>query len=127
MKAKTVEPLQNQSVIALHEAIIKGIQEKKGMSLISLDLTDVSDSISDFFIICHGDSPNQVRAIGESVQQVVKEELSERVGHSEGFDNLEWVLLDYFDCVVHIFLKEKRGFYNLEELWNDARITEYED
>lgn len=109
------------------EATIKGIQEKKGKSIVTLDLRKTDNSVTDFFIICHGDSSTQVDAIADSVMDELRMSLNERPWHKEGFENAEWILLDYFNVVVHVFQKETREFYNLEGLWADAQITEIED
>ncbi|RLD64155.1 MAG: ribosome silencing factor [Bacteroidetes bacterium] len=111
----------------LVENIIKGIQEKKGKSIVNLDITQLEQSIADNFIICHGDSNTQVDAIADSVEAFVKKELHERPLHKEGTQNSQWILLDYGMVIVHIFQKEYRDFYNLEGLWADAKIQTIEE
>ena len=108
----------------LAEIIIKGIQEKKGLDIISIDMRKIKNSISDFFIVCHGLSRTQVEAIAGSVEAEVKKAVSQNPWHMEGYENAEWILIDYVDVVVHIFQEEKRKFYNLERLWADAEIRE---
>jgi ribosome-associated protein len=110
----------------LAETAIKGIQEKKGHKIVSLDLRDVKGAISDYFIVCHGDSVKQVEAIAKSVEEEIYKTVGEDPWHREGLENCEWVLLDYINIVVHIFLKENRDFYGIEELWGDAETTHYE-
>lgn len=102
--------------------IIEGIRSRKGKDILYLDLSAIENSVTDSFIICHGDSTTQVAAIGDSVMQIVEEKLHEDVWHSEGYENAQWVLLDYGSIVVHIFQKYYRDFYNLEDLWADAKI-----
>ena len=100
----------------LVDVIIKGIQEKKGKEIINIDLTELENAVCEYFIICHGDSNIHVGAIADSVEQVVKEELNERANHKEGIENAQWILLDYNTIVVHVFQKQFRDFYKLEEL-----------
>lgn len=108
------------TTIQLAKAIIKGIQEKKGHNIICLNLTKINSTICDYFIICHGDSHRQVDAIASSIEEQTIKQANEKPWHREGIQNAEWVLLDYVNVVAHIFLKEKRDFYNLESLWADA-------
>jgi ribosome-associated protein len=107
--------------------IIEGILEKKGKEIVDLDLSKINSSICDHFIICHADSNTQVTAIADSIEKRVRDSLKEKVGHREGLENAMWVLLDYHDIVVHIFQKEVRGYYQLEELWGDAKISKIEE
>ena len=105
---------------------MRGIQEVKGHEILSIDLRKLPNSVSDFFIICHGTSSTQVEAIAKSVEKTVFLELKEDPVHKEGKENASWVLLDYFNVVVHIFVEEARHFYNLETLWADAEVKEIE-
>jgi ribosome-associated protein len=102
------------------EIAIKGMQEKKAKNIVCMDLRKVHNSVTDFFIICHGDSNTQVDAIAGSVEEEVRKALGEKPWHREGFENAEWILLDYVDVVVHVFQKEQRDFYRIEALWADA-------
>lgn len=104
----------------LAEIIVKGMQEKLGNDIVKLDLSGIPNSITDYFVICHGSSRSQVDAIAESVQFEVKKAIGISPSHKEGFENCEWILLDFFDVVVHIFQAEARDFYQLEKLWADA-------
>lgn len=99
--------------------------EKKARNVVMMDLRKVT-STTDFFVICTADSDTQVKAIADSIVEGTMSK-GVRVWHSEGMQALFWVVLDYVDVVVHIFLKEARSFYNLERLWSDAGITEIED
>ena len=105
------------------ELILEAIREKKGHDIVSIDLSEVNNSICDFFIICHGESVTQVGAITESIEKKLKEEARIRVHHVEGLRNSQWVLLDYFDILVHVFQEEFRSFFRLEELWADGKVT----
>lgn len=103
--------------------IIEGILEKKGKEVVNIDLRRLEYAACDNFIICHGDSGTQVKALAESVEDKLEEKLKIRVIHREGLENASWILLDYGSLVVHIFLKEARDYYKLEDLWGDADIT----
>jgi len=118
-KVKTKKK-KTQSPLTLHDVIIDSIQDKKGEEIVSLDLRAVHDAASDFFIICHVAVGVQVKTIADHIIDNVKEKTGQTPFHKEGFANLEWVLIDYVDVVVHIFLKSRREFYQLEELWDDA-------
>ncbi len=109
----------------LRDVIVEAVLDKKAEETVSLDLRKTDDAVADFFIICHATSRVQVKAIAENVIEKTRLALNEKPLHSEGFGNSEWVVLDYFDVVVHIFLKEKREFYQLEDLWHDAKRTEH--
>jgi len=111
----------------LVESVVKGIFEKKGKDVVKIDLRKLENRITDFFVICHGTSVTQVDAICDSVEDIVRKERSGKPWHVEGLDNCFWVLLDYGDVVVHVFLEEYRNFYSLESLWADAKIETVED
>lgn len=103
--------------------IINGIREKKGKEIITINLQDVENSICDHFVICEGDSSTQVNAIANSVEKEVREHLHKKTSNKEGFENAQWMILDYFDVIVHIFQPEARQHYRLEELWADAKCN----
>ena len=107
--------------------ILEAIKEKKGKQIVSINLTKVHNSISDYFVICHAESTTQVDAIADAIQVKVRKEAGIKAHHVEGKDNSQWILIDYFDTLVHIFLEEKRSFFNLEELWADGEIEHIED
>lgn len=111
----------------LKDKIIEGIQNKRGRKIISLDISQIENAITDYFVICHGTSNTHVDAIVESVIEKVNNEMNEKPFSKEGLKNLTWVLLDYENVVVHIFQEEYRKFYNLEDLWADAQIETYGD
>lgn len=107
--------------------VIEGIRKVKGHEIVLLDLRDIVQSVTDYFVICTGDSPVQVNAISESIQEGVEKKIKENPLSVEGKQNKQWIILDYADVVVHVFLKDWRSFYNLEELWGDAKIKQYEE
>jgi len=109
------------------ENVAKGIFEKKGYDVLKLDLRELENRIADFFVICHGTSTSQVDSICDSVEDTVRKNAGEKPLHIEGLDNCYWVLLDYGNVVVHIFLEEYRNFYSLESLWADAPTEAVED
>ena len=109
----------------LAEKISGLIFEKKGYDVKILNLVRLA-AFADFFVICSADSDTQVKAISDEVEKKLRDE-GIKTSHREGYNSLNWVLLDYFDVVVHIFRKESRAFYNLEKLWGDAIITEVKD
>jgi ribosome-associated protein len=110
----------------LHSCIIDAIIEKKGSDLISLELGKLPNAICQHFIICHAESNIQVSAIAQNIEDKTIEILGEKVWQKGGYENGIWVVLDYFDVVVHIFQTEWRKFYKLEELWADAKRTTFE-
>ena len=118
---------KNISSEALKEAIIKGMQEVKASDIVCIDLRKIPSAVTDFFVICHGNSFTQVEAISRSVAETTLKEINQKPWHQEGKTNAEWILLDYVDVVVHIFYKEAREFYNIEGLWADAQIEKIED
>ncbi|RYY62409.1 MAG: ribosome silencing factor [Chitinophagaceae bacterium] len=109
------------------KTIISAIQEKKGMNIISLDLKKINEAVADFFIICEADNQPQIRAIGENIEARVKEDCDENPFHHEGYQTLQWVLIDYVNVVVHVMLGENRKFYKLEEMWSDAAAVEHKE
>lgn len=118
---------QNSNVEKLNNLIIEGIRDKKGKNIILLDLRKLDDAPTDFFIICEGDSNVHVKSISDSVYKTVKEELQTMPSHQEGSSNARWILMDYFNTVVHVFHPETRQFYEIEHLWSDAESTEFAD
>ncbi len=111
----------------LCDAIVKGMQEKKAIDIVVLDLRKVKNAVADFFVICSGGSDKQLDAITESVDEEVYKAVKENPWHVEGKSNKEWMLLDYFDVVAHIFRKDRREFFALEKLWGDAEIIEIQE
>jgi ribosome-associated protein len=111
----------------LSKLVVKGMQEKKALDIVVMDLRKVRNAVADFFIICSGSSEKQLDAIADSIDDEVAKGLKEQPWHTEGKNNKEWMLLDYTNVVAHIFRKDVRNFYALEKLWGDAEIKEIED
>ena len=111
----------------INDKIIDSIQDVKGKNIVKMDLGKLEASPAEFFIICEGDSSTQVKAISSRIFKNLRETYGLLPNHVEGKDNGEWVLVDYFNTVVHIFYPEAREFYQLEELWSDAEVTNFEN
>lgn len=116
-----------QDAWELQELVIDAIQDIKGQDIVLLDMRKLRDANADYFIICHGNSNTQVMGIASNVQKRVWQEFGERAASMEGQGARQWVVLDYFSVVVHVFTKDRRPFYNLEALWSDAKQTKYEN
>lgn len=110
----------------LLKSIISGIQEKKGNNIVSLNLAKLQSSLCDYFVICDAESTTQVDAIANSIEEKVFENLHQKAWKKNGYENAQWILIDYYDVVVHIFQKEYREYYKLQELWADAPIKHYD-
>lgn len=102
---------------------IEAVQDKKAIQPVLLDFSTLKGSVCDAFLICHGTSRVHVEAIADHVIAVIKKQTGLNPSFVEGVENAEWVLIDYFDLVVHIFQDSKRKFFNLEQLWADARVV----
>lgn len=112
----------------MNEVIIDAIQDVKGKNVIKLDLRKLESAPTEYFIICEGDSSTQIKAISRKIYKKLKEEYFVLPNHvEEGKEDGQWILVDYFNTVVHVFHPESRKFYELEDLWSDAEFTEYEN
>lgn len=111
----------------IFKTIIRAIQDKKGEQIVSLDLRKIPEAVADFFIVCEASNQPQIRAIADSVISEVKEKVGENPYHHEGKSNLQWVLIDYVNIVVHVMMPDSRKFYKLEEMWSDAALEEHND
>jgi len=114
------EAINTDTLIA---SIIKSIEDIKSEDVLLLDLREIENKSTDYFIICSGTSNTHVSSIANAVEREVSRELGERPWHVEGAEVAEWVLLDYINVVVHVFQKPIRDFYNIEDLWGDAKTT----
>tara|TARA_B100001287_G_scaffold190236_1_gene160687 strand:+ start:39 stop:410 length:372 start_codon:yes stop_codon:yes gene_type:complete len=108
---------------ALISNIVSGIDNVKGIDISLLDLRDIENTVCSYFVVCTGSSNTHVNAIVSAIKKTVSKELMEKPFHTEGNDNAEWVLIDYVNVVVHVFQKQTRDYYNIEELWGDAKTT----
>ena len=111
----------------IRDFVVRGMQEKKAQDIVVMDLRKVKNAICDYFVLCSGTSDTQIDAIATSIEEEVYKASKQDPWHKEGKLNREWILLDYVDVVVHVFKKERRAFYDLEQLWGDAEIHMVED
>ena len=111
---------KNDSEVLL-KAINTALLEKKAEHIINLDLTKIENAISKYFVIVTANSKIHANALAAFVEDFVRDNLREKPWQKEGFENSEWILLDYVDIVVHIFQDDIRAFYRLEQLWSDAK------
>ncbi len=114
---------QVYSTNELVQAIVEGLQEIKAEEIVKINLQNIYGAVCKYFIICNGTSNTHVNAIADTTEEYVREHTNEKLWRKEGFQNAQWILLDYADVVVHIFQKEYRDFYQLEKLWADADIV----
>lgn len=124
-KKKSAVRLTRRSKII--KKILEAIQEKKGEHIVALDLRKIDEAVADFFIICEASNQPQIKAIGDNIEDKVRIECDEKPYHKEGYQTLQWVLLDYVNVVIHIMLSDTRKFYKLEEMWSDASVEEFEE
>ncbi|MFU8812883.1 MAG: ribosome silencing factor [Balneolaceae bacterium] len=122
----TDSPHKTADSEALIKTITDALLEKKAKEIKVLDVRGLT-TLTDYFVVCHGTSDTQIRALSNSVTESTKEKLGEAVWQREGLDARRWVILDYVNIVVHIFSQEKREFYGIERMWNDAGVTEIHD
>lgn len=114
---------QMQSSIDITPFIVEGIQEKKGKGITLIDLSDIEMASAGTFILCEGRSPSQVCAIADSIRESVQKHTGRKSYNYDGYRNGQWIVIDYGEAMVHVFLPEIRERYNLEELWADASIA----
>lgn len=124
MQAKTKEAINSNQ---LGDIVVQGMLERKASDVVVMDLREVKNAIADYFIICSGNSDTQIDAISDAIEQHVHKLSGQNPWKREGKQNKEWVIIDYVDVVAHVFSKEKRIFYGLEELWGDAKTTRIEE
>ncbi|TAF95042.1 MAG: ribosome silencing factor [Cytophagia bacterium] len=111
----------------LAQLIVRGMQEKKAVDITVMDLREIKNAVTDFFVICSGNSDVQIDAIADSVEEETIKTANTRPWQREGKTYKEWILLDYVDVVVHVFKKDRRAYYDLELLWGDAIVTQIEE
>lgn len=111
----------------LRPLIIEGIQERKGREIAVVDLSGIESAPTSEFIICQGNSSQQVAAIADSVREFLLENYGIKPYNYDGYRNAQWIVIDYGSTLVHVFTRETRQLYNLEELWADAPITRIPD
>ena len=104
---------------------VRAALDKKAADVVVLDLRH-TPAFTDFFLLCSGQNPRQVHAIADAVEETLKA-AKLRPAHIEGYDRAEWILMDYFTFIVHIFTPQTRAFYSLERLWGDAERIDVSD
>ncbi len=104
----------------LCNCIVEGMQENKAKDIVVIDLRQLGTAVCDFFVICSGESSTQVDGITNAITRFTRKSMKEKPWHTEGQRNSEWVLLDYVDVVAHVFYKDARSFYEIEDLWADG-------
>ncbi len=122
-RSKPTRLTQNSKIV---KTILAAISEKKGEEIISLNLKKIPEAVADYFIICEASNVNLVKAIADNVEKKVREECGEKPFRFEGKQGDKWVLIDFVDVVVHCLMSDIRGFYNLEDLWQDAEKKEHQ-
>lgn len=115
------------NISSLRPMIIEGIQERKGRAIAVVDLSEIESAPVSEFIICQGNSSQQVAAIADSVRDYLLDNYGIKPYNYDGYRNAQWIVIDYGNTLVHVFTRETRQLYNLEELWADAPITEIPD
>jgi ribosome-associated protein len=111
----------------LVEAVVKGLQEKKGRKIVKVDLSLLAGAICEYMIVCEGNSPTQLSALTDSVWDIVRRDAGEKPLSIDGGRNSPWIGMDYGTVIVHIFMPEQRAFYNVENLWADSIMTKISD
>ena len=127
MKVEKSSAETAQQFESITDLIIDAIRDIKGKNIIKIDLSKIDDAPAQYFIICEGESTVQVNSIASNVQKRVRNEWGSRKDHLEGLKESKWILIDYFDTIVHVFYPETRSFYDIEGLWSDGHFVEYQD
>lgn len=112
---------------ALERSIIDAIQNRKGHKITTIDFSGIETSPAHTFIICQGNSTSQVSALADNIREEVQEKLGVKPFNYDGYKNSQWIVIDYGNLIVHVFLPDVRQYYNLEDLWSDARQTDIPD
>ena len=128
MTNKPPEITSNNDVVTqLRNQIIESIYDRKGYAVTLLDLSEIEGAAAPEFIICQGNSPTQVSAVADNIREELLEKLGRKPSNYDGYRNSEWIVIDYGDILVHVFRKDVREHYNLEDLWSDAVVTNLPD
>lgn len=115
---------ENEQIV---NKIVEGIQERKGKNIVVVNLSKLQDAPCNYFVICEGDSNTHVHSVAVSVKDWVKEQIQVKPYATDGFENNEWIAMDYGQIIVHVFQKEVRSFYDIEHLWADANLKKIAD
>ena len=115
---------ENEQIVA---KIVEGIQERKGKKIVVVNLNKLKEAPCSYFVICEGDSNVHVNAIGNSIKDWVRDQIKVKPYATDGFENCEWIAMDYGQIIVHVFQRTTRAFYDIEHLWADAKLTKIAD
>jgi len=115
---------ENEQIV---KKIVEGIQERKGKEIVIVNMTKLKEAPCKYFVICEGDSNVHVNSVASSVKDWVNEQIDIKPLASAGFENAEWIAMDYGQIIVHVFQRHTRAFYDIEHLWNDADLTRIEN
>ncbi len=124
-KTDTKQDIEKQQ--QLRDAVILAIQDRKGKSITDIDLGEIESAPAREFIVCQGNSTSQVSAIANNIRENVQKTTGQKPYNYDGYRNSQWIVIDYGSLFVHVFLPDTRTYYNIEDLWNDAKITEIPD
>lgn len=127
MQSEILHIIKQMKEKQLIETIVEGIQEKKGKKITTVDLSNIESAAASYFVICEGQSTTQVAAIADSIREYVQQHTGTKPFGYDGYQNSQWIIIDYGSILVHVFLPEYRNYYKLEQLWNDAKLTEIPD
>lgn len=116
-----------EQTLSLLDSIIEGMKDKKAKNITVINISELENRVADYFVICDADSSTHVNAIADSLEESVIKNTGEKAYHSEGYQNAEWILIDYVNIVAHVFMKTTREFYNIEGLWADGQTTHIAD
>ena len=127
-KYEKIERINTESKdFDLTTLIVEGIQERKGKKISIIDLSGIESASVQKYIICQGTSTMQVGGVADSIREYVQQRCGRKPYNYDGYKNCQWIVIDYGEIMVHIFLPEFREYYSLEQLWSDAVINEVED
>lgn len=115
---------ENEQIV---QKIVEGIQERKGKNIVIVNLTKLAEAPCSYFVISEGDSNVHVNSIGNSIRDYVRDEIQVKPYATDGFENNEWIAMDYGQIIVHVFQRTSRTFYDIEHLWPKAKLTKVED
>jgi len=113
--------IENEQIV---NEIVEGIQDRKGKEVVVVNLTKLKEAPCSYFVICEGDSNVHVNSVAISVKDWVRDHIDIKPYATDGFENCEWIAMDYGQIIVHVFQRQTRAFYDIEHLWADAEINE---
>lgn len=123
MKKKSKD-IENEQIV---KNIVEGIQERKGKEIVVVDMKRLKEAPCSYFVICEGDSNVHVNAVAMSVKDYVQDKIQVKPYATDGFENAEWIAMDYGQIIVHVFQRHARQYYNIEHLWADADLQTIEN